>query len=93
MELKTYQVCALEAFARWQEALKEAQDQSEIAIEAWPKAAGEIPVAVRNYPKTAWETLRVAGGVAESAGEYVDRTGRRETPDSAYLLQSADWWR
>ena len=80
MELKSYQVSALEAFTRWQEALKEARDQSEIAIEAWPTAAGEIPVAVRNYPKTAWETLRVAGGVAESAGKYVDRTGDAEHP-------------
>ena len=80
MELKTYQVSALEAFTRWQEALKEAQHQSEIALETWPKAAGEIPSAVRNYPKTAWEALKTAGGVAESAGEYVDRTDKANRP-------------
>ena len=80
MELKIYQVSALEAFSRWLEALAEARDQSEIAITAWPKAAGEVPVAVRNYPRTAWEMLRASGGIAEGALAYVDRTDDANRP-------------
>ncbi len=80
MELKTYQFSALEAFSRWLETLAEARNQAEIAIEAWPEAAGEIPDAVRNHPKTAWEALKTAGGVADSAGQYVDRTDEANRP-------------
>ena len=74
MELKTYQLRVLDAFSRWLEVLEVTQNESKAAIEAWPKAAGEIPDAVRNYPLKAWEALKGEGGVAESAGEYVDRT-------------------
>ena len=74
MELKTYQLRALDAFSRWLEALEAAQDESEAAIEAWPEAAGEIPDVVRNYPLKAWEVLRGEDGVAATAGEYITRT-------------------
>ncbi|MYE87583.1 restriction endonuclease subunit R [Candidatus Poribacteria bacterium] len=74
MELKTYQLRALDAFSRWLEVLEVAENESKAAIEAWPEAAGEIPDVVCNYPLKAWETLRADGGVAESAGEYVNRT-------------------
>ena len=74
MELKTYQLRALDAFSHWLEALEAAQNESEAAIEAWPEAAGEIPDVVRNYPLKAWEALRVEDGVAATAGEYVNRT-------------------
>ena len=74
MELKTYQLRALDAFSHWLEVLKDAQNKSETAIEAWPEAAGEIPDAVHNYPLKAWEALKGEGGVAESAGGYVNRT-------------------
>ena len=33
-----------------------------------------IPDDVRNFPKTAWQRLKEAGGVAQTAGEYVSRT-------------------
>ena len=74
MELKTYQLRVLDAFSRWLEVLEVTQNESKAAIEAWPEAAGEIPDAVRNYPLKAWEALKGEGGVAESAGEYVNRT-------------------
>ena len=80
MELKTYQRNALEAFSRWLEALEAAHNQSKIALEAWPEAAGEIPDALRNYPKIAWDALKTAGDVAESAGAYIDRTDEAKRP-------------
>lgn len=64
----------MDAFSRWLEALDAARQKSEIAIAAWPQDAGKVPDAVRNYPKSAWETLATSGGVAESAGAYVNRT-------------------
>ena len=88
MELKTYQLRALDAFSCWLEALEVAQNESEAAIEAWPEAAGEIPAAVRNYPLKAWEALKGEGGVAESSGEYVNRTdgGGRPIPHICFKV-------
>ena len=88
MELKTYQLRALDAFSCWLEALEVAQNESEAAIEAWPEAAGEIPAVVRNYPLKAWEALKGEGGVAESSGEYVNRTdgGGRPIPHICFKV-------
>ena len=80
MELKTYQSSALDAFTRWLEALTNARQQSETAIEALSDAPSEILNAARNYPKLAWEALRTAGGVAGSPGEYVERTDDAKRP-------------
>ena len=80
MELKEYQVRALDAFSRWREALATARQESEVAIAAWPQAAGNIPDVVRNYPKTAWENLAAGGRVAESSRSYVNRTAAAEYP-------------
>ena len=77
---------ALDAFTSWLDTLKTAQQQSATAISAWPEAAGEIPDAVKNYPRMAWEKLSETGGVADKAREHVDRHRRRESPNSAYLL-------
>ena len=74
MELKTYQSRALDAFSQWLEMLQEARQQSEAAIEALNQTGLDIPDAVRNYPKTAWEKLQENGSVAHSSGEYVNRT-------------------
>ncbi len=74
MELKEYQVAALEAFDRWRDALEESRSQSETAISALMGAGADVPDDIRNYPKTAWKRLAESGGVAESAGEYVSRT-------------------
>ena len=74
MELKDYQIAALEAFVRWRDSLEEAQAKSETDTAALEGLEIDVPDDVRNYPKTAWQKLAQSGGVAESAGEYVSRT-------------------
>ena len=80
MELKDYQVRTLDAFNRWLDALAAARAQSEAVAAAWPEAGGDIPNAILNYPRTAWENLAQSDGVAESAGPYVDRTDDADRP-------------
>ena len=82
MELKMYQLGALDAFSRWLEALNEAQNTSEIAIEALKGKEVDIPILneIRNYPKTAWQKLRENDGVADGQAEYVDRTDDANRP-------------
>ncbi len=74
MELKDYQVAALEAFVRWRDALAEARAKSDAAIAALEGVGADVPDDVRNYPKSAWQLLAQSGGVAETAGEYASRT-------------------
>ncbi len=74
MELKDYQVAALEAFGRWRDALAEAQHKSQATIDILEDAGHDVPDDVRNYPKGAWQQLVQSGGVAETAGEYASRT-------------------
>ena len=74
MELKEYQSDALNAFTRWRAALNDARAKSEISIAALQDAGVPVPAQVRDYPQTAWETLRETGGVANPANEYVSRT-------------------
>ena len=74
MELKDYQNAALEAFVRWRDALAEAQAKSETDTASLEGLEIEVPDDIRNFPKSAWQKLTQAGGVAESAGEYVSRT-------------------
>ncbi len=80
MELKEYQVGALDAFVRWREALDDAARASQQGIEALGKAGVAIPDDLRDYPKTAWENLARAGGVASSAGDYVSRSDEAGRP-------------
>ena len=80
MEMKEYQANALDAFTRWLDALAEAQKQSDAAVSALQGVGLAIPGDIRNYPKTAWEQLKQAGGVAENAGPYVDRTDKAGRP-------------
>lgn len=83
MQLKTYQLSALDDFSRWLEALEEARNESETLIQT-VKQAGiddvDLPEEYRNYPKKAWQTLSERGGVADSAGEYVSRTDEANRP-------------
>ena len=79
-ELKDYQSTTLDAFARWRDALEQARQQSEVAITALRSVGADIPGDIRNYPKTAWQRLAEAGGVAGTAGEYVSRTGDAGRP-------------
>ncbi len=80
MELKNYQVAALDAFVRWRDALAEAQAKSETAISALESVGADIPEDTLNYPKSAWQNLARSGGVAESAGEYASRTDDARRP-------------
>ena len=74
MELKNYQVAALDAFVRWRDMLAEAQLQSEKAVATLEEAGLSATPDVRNYPKTAWGKLVESGGVGLTAGSYVTRT-------------------
>ena len=80
MELKMYQLRALDAFSHWLEALKEAQNKSEATIKALKQLKADIPDETRNYPKAAWKELKEDGSVAASAGEYIDRTDGADRP-------------
>ena len=82
MELKTYQLRTLDAFSHWLEVLKEAQNESGTAVEALRRTEVDISILneVGNYPKTAWKKLKEDGGLAESAGEYVNRTDEAGRP-------------
>ena len=81
MELKTYQLGALDAFSRWLEALNEAQSASESVIETLEQAGvNNILAEIRNYPKTAWQSLKENGGVADGQAKYVDRTDDANRP-------------
>ena len=85
LELKEYQESTLNAFSRWLEVLEDSCQQYEQTV----AALENVPAAVRetlrnsidgNYPKTAWQQLKEAGGVAQSAGEYVSRTDEAGRP-------------
>ena len=81
MELKIYQQNTLDAFSRWLEALEEARNNSEKAIEALKQAGVDnIPDELRNYPQKAWQDLKQNDGVAPTAGDYVTRTGDAKRP-------------
>ncbi len=76
MELKDYQISALDTFATWLETLTVARLQSAATIEALKQAGPSIPISdeLYNYPRIAWQWLKESGRVAETAGEYVSRT-------------------
>ena len=74
MELKEYQVKALDAFVRWLDALEAARVRSETGIVALQQAGVDIPAELRNYPRNAWQTLAESGNVANPSQVYVDRT-------------------
>jgi type III restriction enzyme len=82
MELKTYQLTALEAFSHWLEVLKEAQNESDTAVGALRGTGVDISILneVGNYPRTAWKKLKEEEGLAESAGEYISRTDEAGRP-------------
>ena len=74
MGLKNYQLAVLDAFVRWRDVLSDAQVKSETAITALEGVDAAVPEDVRNYPKSAWQSLGQSGGVAESTGIYTSRT-------------------
>ena len=82
MELKDYQTNTLEAFTAWLDALTSARLQSQAAVNALKQAGPAITISedLYNYPKIAWQQLKDAGRVADSAGEYVSRTDDANRP-------------
>ena len=74
MELKEYQTRALDAFARWRDALETARLESLEDIEHYTRRNRPVPEEVRNYPKAAWQQLAAAGEVPYPQREYVNRT-------------------
>ena len=83
MELKMYQLNALDAFSRWLEVLEEAQNNSDAAVEALRGTGVDISVLndeARNYPRMAWEKLKEDDGLAESAGAHISRTDGADRP-------------
>ena len=82
MELKEYQRGALNALARWLEALEKAKRDSETLIEAFQQTPTNIPIPdeIRNYPKIAWQKLKENDSLAATAGEYVNRTDEANRP-------------
>ena len=51
MELKDYQVAALEAFVRWRDALAEARTEADETIAKLKSVDLAVPDDYRNYPK------------------------------------------
>ena len=82
LELKEYQRGALDALTHWLEALEDAQRDSETTIELLQQRQIDTSIIneLRNYPKSAWQKLKENGGVAATAGEYVDRTDEANRP-------------
>lgn len=80
MELKTYQLRALDAFSRWLEVLNAERDKSEKMIETLTQAGFDITNDIRNYPQTVWDTLKKSEEVGATAGEYVNRTDGADRP-------------
>ena len=80
LQLKDYQEATLNSFSRWLEYLEDARQKAEVAIGALQSVNADIPDDLRNFPKTAWQQLKAAGGVAASAGEYVTRTDDANRP-------------
>ena len=84
LELKIYQRDTLDAFSNWLEVIKEARNTSETQFEKLKELGIDIDTDLeadmRNYPKKAWEKLAKDGGVAESAGQYVDRKDGANRP-------------
>ena len=81
MELKIYQQNALDAFTRWLEALEQAHNTTETAIEALRQAGVDnIPAELLNYPEKAWQTLKQSDSVAPTAGDHVPRTDDANRP-------------
>ena len=74
LELKEYQVKALDAFVRWLNALEAARMRSETGIVYLQQAGVDIPAELRNYPRNAWQTLAESGNVANPSQNYVERT-------------------
>ena len=59
MELKNYQRNALDAFTRWLETLEQTRHDLQNMLDMFQQSQTNIPIPdqLRNYPRTAWQTL------------------------------------
>lgn len=80
MELKEYQVAALDAFVQWKEALDEAKLKRDDLLERSGVGEEYLSKEVRHYPLMAWQKLAEYGGIAKSAGDYVKRSDGANRP-------------
>ena len=80
MELKEHQDEALRAFDRWREELDRAEGESAKRVAALESVGSEVTPTDRDYPALAWKVLSDSGGVAESAGPYVNRVDASGRP-------------
>ena len=76
MQLKDYQIEALEKFEAWLKSLEEAWDEAEKAKQALHHTGIALPRELTNFPKMAWEKLRGNGRLPLSSANaaYVDRS-------------------
>ena len=82
MELKEYQVQALDTFVQWHEALVEAFHTCKDLMKGVDQGMGEkyLSEDVRHYPQMAWREFVGSGNIAKSAGDYVKRTDEANRP-------------
>lgn len=80
MELKEYQLQALDAFSRWIDQLRQARAAAEASEEILQALPPEAVAAARDYPRTTWNKLRDAGQLPPAAADYVPRTDEAARP-------------
>ncbi len=87
MQFKNYQQQALEQLDRWLDALKEARLKSEQAGRVLEEAGLDIPKELKNYPRTAWQSLKEQNnlpGITQDGNlaipEYISRTATSGEP-------------
>ena len=80
MELKEYQVQALDAFSRWLDELRQARAAADAAEEVLHVLSPEAAIVARDYPRATWHTLRAASQLPHAASEYVSRTDEAHRP-------------
>ena len=89
MELKEYQVKALDAFTRWRDALDEARRECLKDTEYYRSQNRPIPPDVSNYPQTTWRKLGDEGWLPANAGEHIDQHRQSGPPGASRLPQGA----
>ncbi len=74
MQLKEYQAGALDKFSLWLRDLELAQNESAVDAGLYQTIGRDVPDDITNYPKKAWEMLRVKNELPTGDCDYVSRT-------------------